>query len=206
MKHSYYAIVIALTVPCVIFGCQQGPSNAPTSNTSTNAQKGGPGVSQQRANATVPAILWNYSASKSQMTTNGIDHFAIIDSSNQVNFDFPYGGAQNGHLVVRKMANSRNYEVIFRIDRGQLICNDFENCTISIKFDEAPASSYSVSHSTDQNSTLFFINNAQGFVRKLEHASMVKIQPTVYQNGSPVFIFPTKGFSLAKLRATQPTT
>ncbi|HKT31960.1 MAG TPA: hypothetical protein VJS89_05665 [Gammaproteobacteria bacterium] len=196
MKYSCYATISVMAVLIILFGCQQSSNNAITQSNVANQQ---PSVDVHTA-----GDEWIYFASKSQMVTNGIDRFAVTYSSNQVNFTFPYDGLQNGQLIVRKMASSNTYDVIFKIEKGQIICSDFDKCTINVKFDISPASEFPASRSNDQDSTLLFIDDANEFMSKLEHAKVVKIQPTVFQNGSPVFVFPVDGFSLQKLQTVPP--
>lgn len=173
---------------------------------------------------------WDYRSQKDEMVTNGVDRFASIISTNDVDFKFPYQGAQSAILTVRKMAASPSdgkqappYDVMISIDRGQLLSGDQGD--IEVKLDDAPPVTFQADAPTDNDSTVLFFGDdpqiipigksgnhytfesvfpLQSFLDKLQHAKTLKVQVTAYQNGSPVFVFNVAGFNLAKLDGQQP--
>lgn len=169
---------------------------------------------------------WEFFAKRNQMVTNGVDHFAVIESTNAVSFAPPYEGEQHAHLVVRKTADEKQYEVFIFVEKGQLLGSDEGNDTLA-KLDDAPSATFKADRPDDDDPTTLFFANApnttpaimngkpdyrkwvnswplQNFVAKIQNARTLKVQVTTYQNGSPVFVFNVVGFSLAKLDATQP--
>lgn len=173
---------------------------------------------------------WDYRSQKAPMITNGVDRFASIVSTNDVNFKFPYQGAQSAILTVRKMAASPSdwkqappYDVMISIDLGQLLSGDQGD--IEVKLDDAPPVTFQADAPTDNDSTVLFFDDdpqiirndtldkhvtfenvypLQSFLDKLQHTKTLKVQVTAYQNGSSVFVFNVAGFSLAKLDEQQP--
>lgn len=178
--------------------------NAPSTRPPGYSSEAGDGAvvrPEATVNTPMPTPEWYYSASKAKMVTNGIDRSAMMVSNNMVDFGFPYAGPQPGSLIIRLSAETASYDVLFSINKGQLVCSNFEHCTVPVKFDDEPSKSYPTSESTDHDSTVLFIGDESDFVSRLERAKVVKIQPTAYQNGSPVFEFKAAGFSTAKLKA-----
>jgi hypothetical protein len=146
---------------------------------------------------------WTYEADADPMVTNGIKRTGLIESRNTVEFGFPYSGAQRAGLVVRIVSGS-DPEVIFILSRGQLECSGLESCSIGVKFDDAEAEQFSAGEAADHSSQILFLHDADRFMSRLENSHIVRIQPVVYQNGSPVFEFKADGYSSATLRATMP--
>lgn len=148
-------------------------------------------------------LTWTYSATKAGMVTAAIDRMASIASSNTVEFGRPYEGAQSGVLTIRRSAG-KPIEVLFTIDRGQLICG-VQNCVVKMKFDDATARNYPAFDPSDYSTTALFIGNEKAFISAMSKAKVLKIEVTVYQNGSQVFDFPVAGFSMDKFNATMPS-
>ncbi|MEO6968248.1 MAG: hypothetical protein ABI132_07325 [Rhodanobacteraceae bacterium] len=154
---------------------------------------------------------WSYIASKNEMA-GGLNRFAIIDSTNTVNFDQPYEGDQHAHLVVRKMAGSSEYEVIISVDRGQLL--DGDQAGIKARLDDAAPITFDAERPSDNDSTHLFFDNPLGrdirpteldyLLVMAQHAKTLKVQVTAFENGSPVFVFNVAGFDLAKLDNAKP--
>ncbi len=203
-------VVTCTALTLAISACGDG-SQVSEQRSASDAQRSA-AQAQQAANAAGSAKdealiaamgRWRFVATDAKMITGGVNRYAEIDSTNEVDFDPPYSGPQHAHLIVRKIAGSDHFEVLLTIDRGQMVCADPESCTVAVKFDDAPPQNYSASHSDDGDSKVYFLgddpNDSDVFEAALNEAKIVKIQPTVYQNGSPVFEFDVKGFTSAKL-------
>ena len=144
------------------------------------------------------AAKWSYSSSTDDMT-GGTSRYARISSENTVEFDFPYEGTQRARLTLRTHP-SYGRDVMFSIERGQLMCPSYDGCTVRVRFDDGAPQSWSASPASSRNSTLIFINGHDRFVERLRRAQIVRIQPRVYQEGNPIFEFEVGGFDNAKYR------
>ena len=129
----------------------------------------------------------------------GVIYHALVSSSNTVNFGFPYSGPQRGSLSL--LTHPRyGKDVIFTIEKGQILCRSYDGCEVLVRFDDEDAVKYSAVGTADNSTETIFIKNYDGFVKKLIAAKRVRISVDIYQEGSPVFDFDVRGFSQEKYR------
>lgn len=144
------------------------------------------------------ADKWAYSVNEDPMTSRK-SRFAIIESENTVDFDFPYQGLQRGRLMLRDHP-TYGRDVIFSIERGQLLCPSYDDCQIRVRFDEGNPERWNAVGPSDNSSTSIFIRSQARFVQKLRAAKVVRLQVPVYQQGEPMFEFQVGGFDYARYR------
>lgn len=148
-----------------------------------------------------PETAWIYTSDEDPMTS-AKTYWATVISSNTVALDFPYGGAQHARLILRTHPR-HGKDVIFAIERGQLLCPSYDGCTVLVRFDEQQAVRYSANGAADNSSEMLFLSNYGGFVEKLLKADRVRISAEIYQAGAPVFEFDVSGFDVNKYRPEQ---
>jgi hypothetical protein len=141
---------------------------------------------------------WHYNVSEEKMT-GGLRRTAVVESTNTVEFGFPYSGAQNGRLILR--TESRDKDGMFRIEKGQILCTSYDGCTVQVRFDDDKPSSFSATTAADHSSDVVFLNDYNRFLAKMRKAKRVRISLDVYQNGRPVFDFDVSGFDFNKFQA-----
>lgn len=146
----------------------------------------------------VPGSQWSYSHVADAMS-KGTSHHAVVSSTNAVEFKFPYAGSQHTRLNLR--TDPRNgKDVIFSIERGQILCHSYENCTVLVRFDNEQAINYSAAGAADNSTETIFIRNYDRFVGKVLKAKQVRISANIYQEGAPVFEFDVSGFDMNKYK------
>lgn len=155
-------------------------------------------IALKKQAAEAAAAPWTYSQNDDPMS-KGKTYYASIISSNTVEFDFPYSGAQHGRLTLRTDPKYGK-DVIFTIERGQILCSSYDGCTIRVRFDDEEATSYSASAAADNSTETIFIPNYSRFVEKMMKAKRVRISMNVYQEGAPVFDFDVSGFNAGKYK------
>lgn len=133
---------------------------------------------------------WRYDESKDPMTSS-ITKAAMIESTNEVEFKFPYSGKQRMALILRKKGS---IDGMISVDRGQFMCHVTEDCYVKFRFDEGKAENFQVGLSSDHSTTVLFIRNPGRLISKLKKAKTVRIESTFYQEGNVVFEFNTQGF------------
>jgi hypothetical protein len=138
---------------------------------------------------------WSYRADEDAMTS-GIRKTASVDSSNTVNFGFPYAGSQHGRLTLRTDPR-HGKDAIFKIEQGQILCPSYEGCSVQVRFDDAKPVRFSASGAADHSTEVIFLDDYNGFLNKMKKAKRIRIAVQIYQNGSPVFEFDVSGFDLA---------
>lgn len=139
---------------------------------------------------------WSYDASEEKMS-GGKRLTASVESANTVEFDFPYKGPQNGHVVLRTDPKFGK-DVMFRIEKGQILCPSYSGCVVQVRFDDEKPANFAASGAADHSSTVVFLSDYNRFLTKLKKAKRVRIAVNIYQQGNPVFEFDVSGFSAAK--------
>ena len=146
----------------------------------------------------VPGSQWSYSQDADAMS-KGTTYHAAVSSSNTVNFDFPYSGEQHATLNLR-VDPRYGKDVIFRIERGQILCHSYEDCTVLVRFDDGKAVNYTAVGAADNSTETIFIRNYGRFVENMLKAKMVRISTNIYQEGAPVFEFDVSDFDQNKYK------
>jgi len=141
---------------------------------------------------------WEYLQDEDQMA-KGVTYHAIVSSANTVDFDFPYSGAQHATLGLRTHPRYGK-DVIFSIERGQILCHSFEDCTILVRFDDGEAQRYSAIGAADNSTETIFIRNYARFLSSMQKAKTVRIAVEIYHEGAPVFEFDVSGFDPEKYK------
>lgn len=172
----------------------------PSAKNSTTANTSGiSSASNQNSPAPTPKIpgsQWYYSQDNDEMG-KGKTYQALVYSTNMVEFGFPYAGKQYGTLGLR-IHPRYGKDIIFKIERGQLLCRSYDGCNVLVRFDDEPSINFSASSAADNSTETIFIQNYSKFIDKLSRAKKVRISVNVYQEGSPVFEFDVSGFDRNK--------
>lgn len=137
-------------------------------------------------------LRWNYSEAPDEMG-RGTTKWAMVNSLNVFEFDFPYNKPQRARLELRKHPKYGR-DVILSIERGQFLCG-IDNCIVSVRFDQGKPQTYSVLEPADNSTTSLFIQNYDRFVTNLRKAKKVYIEARFYQEGDRVFEFDTTGLN-----------
>lgn len=139
---------------------------------------------------------WVYDAREDKMT-GGTTRLAYVLSTNTVSFGSPYSGPQHGRLHLRTDPKYGR-DVVFSIERGQLLCRSYEDCVVLVRFDEGKPEQFSAVGPADNSSDTVFIRNYDRFLGKLRKAKVVRLSINIYQEGAPIFEFDVSGFDHAK--------
>jgi hypothetical protein len=160
-----------------------------------------PLVAEQPAPEPEIGKQWNYGVTEQQMT-GGKRKIATVESTNTVDFGFPYSGAQNGRLTLRTDPQYGK-DIIFRLEKGQILCPSYEGCSVQVRFDEEKPVNFAATAAADHSSNLVFIDDYVRFVAKLQKSKRVRMSVNIYQQGRPVFEFDVSGFNIGKFQGTK---
>jgi hypothetical protein len=144
----------------------------------------------------LPGSQWSYTQTPDKMG-KGVTHQASVSSSNTVNFEFPYSGDQHATLTLRNDPR-RGKDIIFNIEKGQLLCRSYEDSSILVRFDDESSIKFSVIGAADNSTETAFIRNYDRFVSKMLKAKRVRISMEIYHQGAPVFDFDVSNFDSKK--------
>ncbi len=140
-----------------------------------------------------PAIgNWTYNSSTDEMSGKA-SHTARVNSTNTVNFSFPYQGEQHATLALRKHPRQGN-DVLLLIERGQFMAHA-SGVQVLARFDDGAPMKLWATGPNDNSTTMLFIRGYPKFVALLKKAKVVKITTSVYNEGNPVFEFNVAGLS-----------
>lgn len=148
-----------------------------------------------------PGSQWYYHRNDDPMG-KGTVHQAHVSSSNTVNFGFPYSGMQHATLALRTHPR-QGKDVIFRIEKGQVLCHSYQDCTVLVRFDDEPPTNYSGVGAADNSTETVFIRNYDRFIGKMLKAKRVRIAVNIYQEGAPVFEFDVSNFDQGRYKSTK---
>jgi hypothetical protein len=120
-----------------------------------------------------------------------ITKYTYTDSKNLIDFEFPYNGGSQGTIVVFNSGG-----VKFMVNKGQLICNNWEGCQVRIKIDNRPPKQYTFCADVNYNSERIWMCNGSNtqFIKELAGASKVMVEPEFFQAGNKVYEFDVEGF------------
>jgi hypothetical protein len=194
MRRDFVSVAVLVLFLVLAFG--SGENNKSSKGSSSSSKPSGGGSTSEPA--ATPGSQWSYDNSEDAMAKGAVSQ-ASVQSTNTVNFRFPYAGEQHGTLTLRTHPRYGK-NVIFSIKKGQIQCPSYSGCTVLVRFDNGEPARYSGTGPEDNSSETVFIRDYSGFVGKMTKAKTVRISPSVYQEGAPVFEFDVTGFDAAKYR------
>lgn len=139
---------------------------------------------------------WSYRSSKEGMSGKSV-RTASVSSTNIISLDFPYAGPQRGELLLRRHPRWGN-DVIFSIEKGQILCHSYGDCAIQVRFDDGQVLRYEGTEPSDNSTEYVFIPAFGTFMKRLPNTKVVKVEVQIYQSGNQVFEFDVSGFKPEK--------
>ncbi|MDH6185504.1 hypothetical protein [Polaromonas sp. CG_23.6] len=130
---------------------------------------------------------WVYDDSTDKMTGKKTST-ASIESNNSLSLAFPYQGKNFGNILVRQHP-SYGLNVIFYVDKGQILCRSYAGCSVTVRFDDKPPMKFEANGSEDNDPKVIFLKGASRFIEAAKKAKTILVQVTMYQSGAPVLEF-----------------
>ena len=134
--------------------------------------------------------------------------FVITESDNSVDFAFPYDGGSKMSLVLRsknvelkegqKAESLPLTEAVLTISKGQFMCSSFQDCHISVKFDDGKIQKYAMSEAADGSSDVIFFENSSSFIKNIKSHKKLILEADFYQSGAKQFKFDLTGLENPK--------
>lgn len=147
--------------------------------------------------ASNPPGAWYYRSETDPMTSKKV-LTATVSSESPFALDFPYQGAQNARITLRRHPKWGK-DVIFQIERGQLTCDVYE-CPLRVRFGDGETVTYRAARAEDHSSEVAFIQEYDSFLKRMRAVDSIKIQFSVYRGGTIVQEFNVRGFDNKKLQ------
>lgn len=131
-------------------------------------------------------LRWIYSESDDAMGRGKVK-LAMVQSTNEIEFDFPYKGPQRATLGLRQNPG-QGPDVMFSIKRGQFQCS-FRGCKVQVRFGDGKPVSFSASEPSDNSSTTLFILDEATFIKRAKQVDTIAIEAEFFQQGMQVLQF-----------------
>jgi hypothetical protein len=158
------------------------------------------GRSNQTKTATTPTETpetaapntWKYSTNKDDVSGKPFKDATVL-SNNTEQLEFPYQGGTVGFITIR---NHPRYgkDIIFQVNKGQLSCQ-YNNCYISIRFDDGPVIKNYVTEPADNSHESYFLSNYKKTLAKIQASKKIYVEVTFHSQGSRTFEFNTYGLN-----------
>jgi hypothetical protein len=198
------AVLVASAAWPFLPGGMEDLDTPPAQVTQTSLQPVVPPVAEPELSSkplTITPILgaqWTYARNSDPMGS-GTYYVAYVTSLNTIELGYPYGGPQRATLTLL-MAPDGSGDVIFEIERGQLLCESYEECLVSVRFDDGQREYFSALGPSDGSTTRIYISNYRKFYGKLNRAKRVRLAAGIYQGGAPAFEFDISDFDPKKYK------
>ncbi|MDD3688230.1 MAG: hypothetical protein PHE56_15895 [Bacteroidales bacterium] len=144
---------------------------------------------------TKPVENWTYSEPEDKMTGEKT-FYAECNSTNKIEFEFPYEGGSTFKLVVRNL-NDGN-EVILSVSKGQFMPSFIDEEYCRIKFDDGETLDYYYVSAASGSADLIFLQEADKLIAALKSAKKVKIEAPFFQAGRKIIEFDVEGLEWDK--------
>jgi hypothetical protein len=132
---------------------------------------------------------WVYADGQNPM--RGTIRSANIESSDRLEFAFPYAGGSTATLSLRKMNN--DLDVMISVDKGQFICYGMGDSEMKAKFDNGKVQDFRCGRAADGSANVIFIKPGSSFLASLRKAKVLIVEATFYQAGARQMTFHVEG-------------
>ena len=133
-----------------------------------------------------PAQVWQYTETTDQMR-GIVTSYATVQSTNQVDFDFPYRGGSTATLMLRR--RDGELKVLLTIDRGQFTCFDYSGDKVAMRFDDGLVYTYGCTRSADVRTDIIFLSPEHQILSQLRKAKRVVVEAQFFQAGRQQLTF-----------------
>lgn len=166
------------------------PTAQVAANTSQNQHSSDGTNKVENPTPPVTPSKWRYGQDQDEMR-NQATYYAVLESNNTVDFDFPYSGGSSLSIQLRQDPKYGK-DVIFSISKGQIPC--FSGCRASIKFDNGRIQTFNFTGAENGHADIIFLsNNVAGFVKQLRSSKTMMVEVEFYNEGRRQFQFDTSG-------------
>jgi hypothetical protein len=166
-------------------------SDAAGSNTVATGNPAGANSTETQASS--PGAGWTYSDNKDEMRGTN-EKTASVDSSNTLDFDFPYNGGSRGTLTLRQRQKD-GFQAYLSVTKGQFMCHHFEGGRISVKFDNRPIQRFGCTDTSDGTTSVIFIESPKRLLAGLRKAKSMIIEAEFFHEGARQLTFPVEGLN-----------
>jgi hypothetical protein len=167
------------------------PSSSETSETSETSESSQESTGVVSETQEEPKSNWLYEEDADKMTGDK-SYYAICESTNTIEFDFPYNGGSTMGIQVRN--RGKGNDVLITISKGQFMSNYDNSEFLRAKFDDEQPMNLSYIETADNSSDVIFVASANKFIAKLKTAKKLMLEAPFYDAGRQIGEFNLEGF------------
>lgn len=93
-------------------------------------------------------------------------------------------------------------DVIFSIEKGQLLCRSYSGCPVQLRFDDDKPYTVQGQEPGDNSTEAIFLPGYKSIASRLGKSKKLLVEVGVYQNGSQIFEFDVAGFDQGKVSSS----
>ncbi|MPL87599.1 hypothetical protein SDC9_33600 [bioreactor metagenome] len=138
---------------------------------------------------------WVYEDVNDEMT-NKTFRYASVESTNTLDFEFPYDKNVKFALAVRNLNNQN--DVMLLAESCQFMTSVMNSEYCRIKFDDAEVEKVYFNSAEDGSTNIIFFSNQDKLISKIKAAEKVMIEAPFYMAGRKVLYFDVKGLQWEK--------
>jgi len=177
-------VLIALIVILNLGGGDDTSSS--TDHSSTNDTT----ATVQEEEKAEPKSDWEYSTEEDKMSGEKM-FFAATVSTNEIEFEFPYGGGSTFTLAVRNM--KKENEVLMTVSKGQFLTSLMSEQYVRMKFDDEKPINVNYSMSDNGSLDIIFFKSTSKILAKLKTAKKIMIEAPFFDAGRQIVYFDVEG-------------
>lgn len=140
---------------------------------------------------------WSYSSAEDDLSRQ-VFKTAYLQSENTFALDFPYTGDQHGTMMLRNHPK-HGRDVVISIERGQILCNSYTDCSVEIAFDDRPARTLQGNEPASRESTSVFLPQPKRLMGEIAKADEMRIRLNMFNAPPVTLVFKTTGLDLKQL-------
>lgn len=139
---------------------------------------------------------WSYQTFQDEMSAKQV-HTAEVTADEPLSFGFPYNGGSYATLLLRKHPR-KGTDVMLMVSKGHFLCRSYDGCSVSVKFDDGPATRYHANEPSDHSTEVLFLSSEGKLISAIKKSKVTRIEAGFYQEGSRVMTFQTAGLDWGK--------
>lgn len=143
----------------------------------------------------ITAGPWVYGAHIDEMRGK-VTNYASVDSSDRLDFQFPYQGGAMPSLFVRW---NDGLEIFVKVDKGQFRCDEDRDSTVYVKFDAGQIQTVRCSEASDGIRNVIFLDFRPDFWMDLKYSQIMTMEASFFGEGPRQFKFNVGRLDLKKL-------
>lgn len=138
--------------------------------------------------------VWQYEERKDEMS-NEISYFAYVESTNKIEFEFPYQGGSTFTLAIRNIKGAN--DAILVVSKGHFMHNLMGNEYLRVKFDAEETFNLPFASSNDGKANRIFLETNL-LLDKLKKSKKLMIEAPFFNAGRKIIKFDIEGLKWDK--------